>query len=246
VASLRSARAVGAVMLLLCLVTTAKEKDKGQAIDSGTFSVKKNGQRIATETFSIEDGASGKIITSQFKAAAGTETNVQGSQLHLSLGGDLLQYHWKEENPGKAELTVAPNDQFLLEHITANPGDKPAEQAFLMPTSTMVLDNNSFVHREVLAWKYLASACKEDSGSLKCSQAPVQFGVIVPQDRMSMSVSLELVGKEKVKINGTDRDLLRLNLKDDTGEWNLWVDDQNSFKLIRIVIASENTEVVRD
>jgi len=246
VASLRSAWVVSASILLFALAATAKEKEKGQSVDSGTFSVKKNGQPIATETFSIEDSATGKMISSQFKAAAGAEANVQGSQLHLSSGGDLIQYHWKEDSPGKGELTVAPNDQFLLEHITANPGDKPAEQSFLMPTSTLVLDNNSFVHREVLAWKYLASACKEEGGSLKCSQAPVQFGVIVPQDRMSMSVSLELVGKEKVKINGAERDLLRLNLKDDTGDWFLWVDDQNSFKLMRIVIVSENTEVVRD
>ena len=61
-----------------------------------------------------------------------------------------------------------------------------------------------------------------------------------------MSISLELVGREKVQINGSERDLLRLNLKDDAGQWFLWVDDQNSFKLMRIVIASENTEVVRD
>ena len=245
-ASLRSAQAVIAAVMLLGAGMSAKEKDKGVAVDSGTFNIKKNGQRIATETFSIQDGGNGKIISSQFKTSFGAESNAQASELHLSPGGDLLQYHWKEDSPGKAELTVAPNDQFLLEHITANPGDKPAEQSFLMPTSSMILDNNSFVHREVLVWKYLASACKEETGSLKCSQAPVQFGVIVPQDRMSMSVSLELVGKEKVKINDTERDLLRLNLKDDTGQWFLWVDDQNSFKLMRIVIASENTEVVRE
>jgi hypothetical protein len=245
VASSRTRFAVAATILSACLLAPAKEKDKGTSVDSGTFAVKKNGQTIAMETFSVQDSSSGKIISSQFKTTFGNEAHAQSSELHLSPGGDLLQYHWKEEDPGKGELTLAPNDQFLLEHITANPGDKPAEQSFLMPTSTIILDNNSFVQREVLAWKYLASACKEEGGALKCSQAPAQFGVIVPQDRMSMSVSLELVGKEKVKINDTDRDLLRMNLKDENGIWALWVDDQNSFKLMRIVIASENTEVVR-
>jgi len=40
--------------------------------------------------------------------------------------------------------------------------------------------------------------------------------------------------------------LLRLNLKDDSGEWVLWLDDQDRFKLVRILVASDNTEVVRD
>jgi hypothetical protein len=246
VASLRVRLTICATILLSSVVVPAKEKDKGgTGVDSGTFTVKKNGQRIATESFSVQDSANGKTISSQFKTAFGSDLNVQNSELRLSPGGDLLQYTWKEESPGRAELTVVPNDQFLLERITTNQSEKPAEQAFLMPTSTMVLDNNSFVQREVLTWKYLASACKEENGALKCSQAPVQFGVIVPQDRLSMSISLELVGREKVQINGSERDLLRLNLKDDAGQWFLWVDDQNSFKLMRIVIASENTEVVR-
>jgi len=37
-----------------------------------------------------------------------------------------------------------------------------------------------------------------------------------------------------------------VNLKDDSGEWALWLDDQNMFKLVRIPVASNNTEVLRD
>lgn len=221
-----------------------KEKESGRMVDSGSFGVFHGGQRVATETFSIQESTSGKIITSELKVQSGADRISQASEWRLSAAGELVRYEWHEENPGKASLTVSPNEQFLIERITTATAEKPAEQPFLMPTSTMMLDNNSFVQREVLAWKYLASACKEVNGETRCSPAP--FGVLVPQDRMSLSVTLELVGREKVKVSGVDRDLLRLNMKDDSGQWALWLDDQNMFKLMRILIAANNTEVVRD
>ena len=39
-------------------------------------------------------------------------------------------------------------------------------------------------------------------------------------------------------------DLIRLNLRTESGDWLLWLD--NTYKLVRIVVAGENTEVVRD
>ncbi len=139
-----------------------------------------------------------------------------------------------------------PDNEFLKERITATPGTKPAEQAFLLPSTTSVLDNNFFVHREVLAWKFLAGACQLAGGDLKCRQEPADFGTLVPQDRTSMPVRLEVVGKEKVTIRGAQRELLRLNLSSESFLWNLWVDDQDHFKLIRVAIPAEDTEVVRD
>jgi hypothetical protein len=61
-----------------------------------------------------------------------------------------------------------------------------------------------------------------------------------------MPVRLELVGREKVLIRGTERELLRLNLKGDEFTWALWLDDKDQFKLMRVLIPDDNTEVVRD
>jgi len=55
-----------------------------------------------------------------------------------------------------------------------------------------------------------------------------------------------LVGREKVKIRGAERDLLRLNLLGESFSWALWVDDKDQFKLMRVLIADDNTEVLRD
>ncbi len=57
---------------------------------------------------------------------------------------------------------------------------------------------------------------------------------------------LELVGKEKITVRGVERELLRLNLTGDNFEWALWVDDHDQFKLIRVAIPADDTEVVRD
>jgi len=110
----------------------------------------------------------------------------------------------------------------------------------------MILDNNFFIQREVLAWRYLSAACHPESGNLQCQKGAVEFGVLVPQDRSSTRVRMELVGKEKVPIRGAERELLRLNLTGDGFEWALWVDGNDQFKLIRIAIPADGTEVVRD
>ena len=61
-----------------------------------------------------------------------------------------------------------------------------------------------------------------------------------------MHIRLELVGKEKILVRGTERELMRLNLKGDDFDWALWVDEQDHFKLIRVAIPADSTDVVRD
>ena len=216
-----------------------------QQVDSGSFGVFVNGQRVATETFSVEKTGEGSTISSQVKAEASSDAG-QKSELKISPAGEMLRYEWHDLSASKAELTVAPKDQFLVEHVSTGPSDKPLVQPFLMPSSTMVLDNNSFVQRELLAWRYLGSACKQEGGKTQCPTAAAQFGVLVPQERSSMSVSLQVAGREKVKVKGAERDLLKVVLKQESGDWNLYLDDQDQFKLMRIVVAGNSTEIVRD
>jgi hypothetical protein len=115
-----------------------------------------------------------------------------------------------------------------------------------MPNTSPILDNNFFIHREVLIWRYLAADCKPEGASFKCQKDPAEFGVLIPQERNSARIRLELVGDEKVSIRGSERDLLRLNLKGESSAWSLWVDAHDQFKLIRVAIPADETEVVRD
>ncbi len=228
---------------------TSDKKDKNkpvplQSVDSGSFGIFIKGQRVATETFKIEQQGGASTVKSQLKATAGPESASQKSELDMTASGELIRYEWSQASG--ASLTVFPSNDFLMERMNAGGNGKPAEQPFLMPSTTAILDNNFFVHREVLAWRYLGAACKPEGGNLKCQQGETQFGVLVPQDHNSMSVRLELVGKEKVTVRGAERELLRLNLNGDDFQWILWVDDHDRFKLIRVTIPADDTEVIRD
>lgn len=245
-------RNVGFIMLfslgvfVISRAADKKEQAKSapQTVDSGSFGVLVKGQRVATETFTIQQQNGTSIIKSQIKQSVGADPISEKSNLEITPTGELLRYEWSEASGGS--LTVLPNNDFLIEKTTAPNSNKPAEQPFLMPSTSAILDNNFFVHREVLAWRYLAGDCKSEGGNLKCQQGPGDFGVIIPQDRTSIHVRMELVGKEKVNIRGAERELLRLSLKGENFDWALWVDDHDQFKLMRVSIPADDTEVVRD
>ncbi|MGO8796720.1 MAG: hypothetical protein ACLQLC_17995 [Candidatus Sulfotelmatobacter sp.] len=244
--TLRARLLWGTVLLLASTATLSardkKEKPKSSPnVDSGVFGVYVRGQRVVNETFSVqqEDGVS--IIKSHLQEV-GTSGQGQKSEMRLTSSGELLRYEWTN---GTGSLSVMPNNEFLLEKITTGPSAKPAEQPFLMPNTSVILDNNFFIHREVLTWRYLGADCHPDPSGMKCSQSD-EYGVLIPQDRISIRVRMELVGREKVNIRGTERELLRLNLKGDEFSWALWVDDKDQYKLIRVSIPDANTEVIRD
>ena len=226
----------------------ADKKDKpkppaNQIVDSGSFGIFIRGQRVATETFHIEQENGNSIVKSQLKEIAAGDSNVQKSDLQMTSSGELLRYEWSQGSG--ASLSVFPDNEFLKERILTSPSAKPSEQAFLLPSVTPILDNNFFIHREVLAWKYLAIApCRDENGHRHCE--PADFGTLVPQDHTSMSVRMELAGKEKITIRGAERELLRLNLHGDQFDWALWVDENDHFKLIRVAIPADNTVVDRD
>ena len=216
-------------------------KPHGNMVDSGAFGVFVKGQRVVTETFSVQQENGVSTVKSRLQDA-GNSSSLQSSELQMTGSGELISYEWNDAN---GSLTVLPKDEFLIEKVTSG-GGKPAERPFLMPNTSAVLDNNFFVQREVLAWRYLATNCHADGGNLKCQQGPVEFGVLVPQDQTSMRVRMELTGKQKITIHGTERDLLRIDLKGESFAWTLWVDGNDQFKLVRVEIPDHNTEVVRD
>ncbi len=237
----------GTVAVLGCaaVLYAGDKKDKptgAKQVDAGSFGVFVKGQRVVTETFSVKQENGVSIVKSELKET-GSSSSGQRSELEMTSSADLVKYEWSD---GNGSLVVTPNNDFLLEKITTSPTSKTAEQPFLMPSTSAILDNNFFVHREVLAWRYLTTSCRNERGEFRCQKEPGEFGVLVPQDRTSMRVRLELVGREKIKIGGTERELLRLNLMGEAFSWALWVDDKDQFKLMRVLIADDNTEVVRD
>ncbi len=246
---LRGYPALAKLGCLALLAVAAPASDKktvsAQTVDSGSFAVLMNGHRVATETFSITQDTEGSSITSQFKSEAGNQKAEQTSDLQLYANGDLRKYEWTELSPGQSHAVVQPDQSFLIEHIWKIPADKPLDQPFLLPASTSILDDYFFVQREVLAWRYLATNCKQEKGQVSCQlKQKAQMGTLNPHVRASTLVSVAYTGREKVSIHGAERELIRLDLSSESGESTLWLDD--ALKLQRMVVPAEDTEVVRD
>jgi hypothetical protein len=215
-----------------------------KVVDSGSFGVYNGAHRVATESFSISQGAEGSVVSSEFKSEQGEQTADQSSQLDLTPSVELRRYEWKELSPEKMNAVVEPNDAFLIEHVFLAGSEKPHDQNFLLSPSTAILDDYFFIQREVLAWKFLATACKQQANGLGCPpNQKLKLGTLNPHARSSMLVTIEFTGKDKVMIRGAERELSRFVLQSETGNWAFWLDDQ--FKLVRL-LGDNGVEVVRD
>jgi hypothetical protein len=234
-------------LILTALVGSALASEKSlppTVVDSGSFGVFNGAHRIATETFSIKQSGNGSVIASEFKSEQGEQSADQSSELELTPSAELRRYDWKELTPEKVNAVVEPNDAFLIEHVFSAPNEKPQNQNFLLPASTLILDDYFFIQREVLAWKFLATACKNQPAGLGCPpNQKVQLGTLNPHARSSMLVTIEFTGKDKVMLRGAEHELSRFMLKSETGDWAFWLDDD--FKLVRL-LGDNGVEVVRD
>ena len=215
-----------------------KSGNEGKLVDSGSFGIYVQGRRVATETFSIRQRPDVSITVAEFKTEDGREN--QSSELQIASNGDLRHYQWR--GPDKAQTTVVYSDQFLVEHVTSGAGVKPVELPFMLPPSTVLLDDNFFVHREVLLWRYLASMCGPAPLPAGCQTG--RFGVFIPRQQTPATVQLEYKGKEKIAIRGAEHELDRFSLVTDGVEWALWMGPD--YKLVRILVPSERVEVLRD
>jgi hypothetical protein len=251
--SLRLIRFLFLAVIALACVAPAKASDKdkkekehgAQSVDSGSFGVFMNGHRVGTEKFSIDQANTGSVIKSEFKTENDPNLAVQDSVLELTAAGDIRHYEWKELSPGKAQSVIIPNNEFLNQKWTAGPGEKEHEQPYLLPHSTNILDDYFFIHREVLVWRFLAATCKQEKGIVQCPlKQRTQFGSLNPRQHASSPLSADYLGREKIAYKGNQVELNKVELNLESGRWYLWLDDQ--FKVMRILIESDNTEVVRD
>ncbi len=221
-----------------------KNPSEGQLVDSGSFAIFRRGRRVGTETFTIHERADYSVTVAQLKIEDGNDHASQTSELQMASNGDLRHYEWKELSPEKAQATVDYRDQFLVERVTP-PNSKPQERAFLLPPSTVILDD-FFTHREILLWRYLASFCGASIGPQGCKLESGKFGVFLPRQQASSSVALSYEGKDKVMYHGGQRELDRFTLQSEDAAWTFWVESTYPFKLLRILVPAENVEVVRD
>lgn len=242
---------------------SAGDKDKSPAdkmetkvVDSGSFGIYMDGKRIGTETFKIEQRPDYNIATAEVKVDDGKTKAEQSAEMQFSANGDLRSYIWRATLPQKEESSVEPQKDLLVEHIA--PADqKKVDVPHMLPLSTVILDDNFFSQRQVLFFRYLATACKRQGNDLICG--PGSYLILVPRQHAAASAVMEFVGPEKVAVKGVERQLNKVILKtggptrvvvlndqkeSEAGQWLLWVDDQ--YKVIKMAVPGINVEIVRD
>lgn len=229
------------VIIFVASCAVAAKAPSGQVVDSGSFGVYLNGARVATEIFKIEQNPEGSIAKSELKAQDGA---TQRSEMELSPQGNIIHYGWEQIQPKKEQVTVVPKDEFLSEIINAGPNSKTYNVPHLMPHSTPILDDNFFLHREILMWRYLAAGCTSKAGGLQCSTAPQQFGVLVPTQHLAEKVTIDFKDREKISVKGKQVECSAFRLSTEESDWIVFLDDQE--KMVRIVGAASGLEVVRD
>ncbi|HUO59994.1 MAG TPA: hypothetical protein VMU24_04950 [Candidatus Acidoferrales bacterium] len=244
-------RLIAFVLLMLTAVSAFAEKkpkiptsSKGgnsTVVDQGNFNVLVNGQRVATETFTITQLDSGSVTTSELRAES--DKIAQKSELFLNAVGGLQKYQWQQVSPSKEQYLVFPKDDFLNEHMVAADG-KVSEQPFLLPVSTIILDDYFFSQRELLLWRYLGENCHMEPGKDGCSLSKVSYGSLIPRQRISAVTSVEYKGREVLQIKGDAVLLDHFVIESEGPKWDLWMDGDH--KLQRVVIAESSTEVVRN
>jgi hypothetical protein len=242
--TLRRSEAISWLLIAVLLPGAAAARLKptpGKIVDAGSFGIFLGGRRIGTEKFQIEQQTGASVATSELTVGEGQNTARQSSELKLAANGDVQRYTWHELSPGKGECVVEPSKDFLVQRTTASPSDKTEERPYILTPATVILDDYVFSHRELLAWRYLAGAC---SGQAECKLTRAQFPVLIPRQRTSLLVTVEYAGREKVNVAGMLRELDRFNLQSEDSDWAMWFDQEH--KLVRILIAAENVEVVRD
>lgn len=226
----------------------AKDKDKekqfsGQMVDSGSFGIFHNGRRVASEIFSVTTNNGVSTVTSQIQQEDTKQTD-QTSEMQVASDGSLINYEWHQMQEPNAELTLLPKNEFLTEQLKQSAASKPVEHPFLMPKTSIVLDDNFTVQREVFAWRFLASACQQEKTDFKC--AATSFGTIDPQEAISIAITAQPGGVDQIVVKGVKRQLWRVNLKSDSEEWSLWLDPTDHYKLVRLARSGVDMEVVRD
>jgi len=228
------------VTLLSASVLFARNPDADmKVVDSGTFGIFQSGQRVATETFRIEQNAIHSLTRSEIKSGDGTNESSQSSELELLTNGDLVKYSWHELKPDKSDFTLAPDQQVLVQHYLGNKSSK--DLPYILSASTSVLDDYFFIQREVLAWRYLAGQC---AASSPCALTPTDFRVVIPHQHSSGTVHIEFKGREKVSIKGAETELNHLLLHADDLDWSLYLNDNQ--RLVKVEIPAQQTEAVRE
>jgi hypothetical protein len=199
------------------------------ATDKGKFRITINGQQIGTEDFSLSQSGEQWIERSATSAHApgGIEIKAAG-ELTLNADGAPVHYDWTAEAQKKAKGSVEFTGGTAKCQADLG-GANPMRKDFTFSSGHVaVLDNNLYYQYAILARQYdWKAGGKQD------------FPVVIPQDMVPGSISLESVASSPVK---GAAEALRASTPDI--EILMYLDRDH--RLIRLEVPSSNAVIERE
>ncbi|MBI2683605.1 MAG: hypothetical protein HYX26_10420 [Acidobacteriales bacterium] len=234
-----------ALLALAPVKLTAEDRPApGRVVDSGTFGIIVNGNRVATETFRMEQNAAVNVVTAQLKQEAGGAAT-QTVEMQINANGELRKYVWKEAAPTKAQIVVEPQDHdFIVRRVSEDEKQPSKDTTHPVSASTPILDDNYYSQMEVLLWKYMAMGCQTNpQGGQDCNLLETRMPVFNPHQGESQLLTLKFLGTQRLKWKGQDKVMNLFSVKSEGTEAMVWLD---GYSLVRVLVPAEHTEVLRD
>ena len=200
------------------------------APDKGKFRITINGQPVGTEEFEIAASGSTWLEHSSMTAHAPGSADIKSTgQLRLSADGSPVRYDWAAEALKKATGSVDfENGTAKCSADLGKPTPLRKDFKFTSPVIA-VLDNNLYYQFAILARLYDWKTGGKQT-----------FPVLIPQDMVPGSISVESVGQEQA---GNGRyEALRVSSPD--LEIMLYLD--GSHRMMRLEVPSSNVVIERE
>jgi hypothetical protein len=204
----------------------------GPATESGVFLIRTGGRNIGTERFQIRQVATGWEATGELQLEVPGGTRVtETCTLRVDATWKPASYQREQQSPRKGSLTA----NFLPEgtQLTAKTDTDAQEQIFLLPERDLVVLDTNFFHQYGLLLRQYDVA----------RPGPQNFHVFVPQEATPSTISVVLLGKESLAINGASAELNHFQASTEDIKIEIWATDQREIR--RIEIPQATLEIVR-
>lgn len=226
-----AAIAVASLVLSAAAWPTARSFE---VIDKGTFTLYLGGTRIGDERFIIREessGAAGSVVRAGAELTLKREGRTQRIGVALEVRGERCRPRRYEAEINGAEATsivgTALADRIRLD-IRSPEGDQMRE--FLMRGRAAIVEKQ-IAHHYYFIWKLLEG------------NPSAQATVIVPRDRSQISVRIEDMGMEPVRIGDSELELRHIRMVARSGSaHHAWLDGD---KVMKVDVPDQEFVAVR-
>ena len=209
-------------------VVAAPASGQVAAIDEGSFTLYRDGERIGREDFSIRSapGASGRVLVAQATIASGLRRLAPG--LNADTTGFPARYQCEIRDSGRVVETYsgqAARERFASRLLRA---DGESAREFRLPAGTVAVDDD-VVHQ---LWFIVRRG------------AGATVPILVPRRNVVERVTVEAAGSERLSIDLRLYETTRYRLKGPGGERLVWLAADG--RIIKATLPGLHLTAIRD